>query len=253
MGQDTDIETVTLKIRAADAGLGNQELLSEAEHARLSGMHEGARPAFVTARTMLRKALGDYMGLLPAAVPLTQEGAGRIYIEGFDDKEPPFFSVSHTGGAEEGIAAVAVSGTSPIGIDIQQLDPVVDWARVAERRFPASEWAMLSAMPEEEARMLFFTHWAIKESFVKMEDGKLMPYLRDVELDLRDNRLVLQRPTPGGTEDAIIYFHFVPDHHLVIALVSAKPIKVDLDCVIEHASRRADPLQTAKETGEDAA
>ncbi|MEX0299285.1 MAG: 4'-phosphopantetheinyl transferase superfamily protein, partial [Kordiimonas sp.] len=147
MLQDADIETVTLKIRAADAGLGNQDILSEAEHKRLAGMHEGARPAFVTARTMLRTALGDYMGLLPNAVPLTQEGAGRIYIDGFDEKEPPFFSVSHTGGAEEGIASVAVSGTSPIGIDIQQLDPVVDWARVAERRFPESEWAILSAMP----------------------------------------------------------------------------------------------------------
>lgn len=250
----TNIETVTLKIRAADADLGDQDILSEAEHKRLAGMHQGARPAFVTARTMLRNALGDYMGLLPNAVPLQQEGAGRIHIDGFSDDEPPYFSVSHTGGAEEGIAAVAVSASSPIGIDIQQLDPSVDWRRVAERRFPDSEWAMLSAMPEPEARMLFFTHWAIKESFVKMEDGTLMPYLRNVELDLDGSRLVLQRPTPGGTSDASIYFHFIPDHTLVIAMVSAKPIEVELDCVIEHAIRRADPLSNAPDpSGEDAA
>lgn len=253
MAQDTDIETVILKIRAADAGLGNQDILSEPEHTRLAGMHEGARPAFVTARTMLRTALGDFMGLMPNAVPLTQEGAGRIYIDGFDEKEPPFFSVSHTGGAEEGISSVAVSGTSPLGIDIQQLDPVVDWARVAERRFPESEWEILSAMPEEEARMLFFTLWAIKESFVKMEDGTLMPYLRGVELDLKGDGLVLQKLTPGGTEDATIYFHFVPDHALVIALVSEKPIKVVLDCQIEHAGRRADPLHNAQGPDENAA
>lgn len=254
MAQDAEIETVTLKIRAADADLGGQDILSEAEHERLAGMHQGARPAFVTARTMLREALGDYMGLTANAVPLKQEGTGRIHIEGFADDEPPFYSVSHTGGAEEGIAAVAVSSSTPIGIDIQQLDPVVDWCRVAERRFPESEWLMLSAMPSAEARMLFFMHWAIKESFVKMEDGKLMPYLREVELDFNGDKLVLQKPTPGGTVDASIYFHFIPNHDLVVAMVSEKPIEVQLDCEIEHAARRADPLSNAPEpSDEDAA
>lgn len=248
------IETVTLKVRAADQSLGDQDLLSEAEHERLANMHQGARPAFVTARTMLRAALGDYMGLLPSAVPLVQpKKGGRIQIEGFRESEPPFFSISHTGGAEEGIAAVAVSASGPIGIDIQQLDPIVDWARVAERRFPESEWAVLSAMPDTEAAMLFFTLWAVKESFVKMENGTLMPYLRGVELDLKDNKFVLQRPTPGGTESATIYFHYIPESYLVITLVSQSQVEVELDYNVAHLARRADPLQTSATTDEDAA
>ncbi|MCK0068019.1 4'-phosphopantetheinyl transferase family protein [Kordiimonas laminariae] len=237
-----EIEMVTLKIRAADPALGAQNMLSKAEHERLAGMHEGARPAFVTARGMLRQALGDNMGLLASSVPLVQEGTGRIFLDGFADDEPPFYSVSHTGGAEDGIAAVAVSETSPIGIDIQQLDPVADWMRIAERRFPEEEWLLLAAMPEAEARMLFFTLWAIKESFVKMEDGKLMPYLRGVELDLSSGKPVLKAPTPGGTEDATIYFHFIPEHQLVVSLVATKPVKVVLDSDIRPPSRRADPL-----------
>ncbi len=244
-------EQVTLKIRAADPSLVAQNMLSEAEHERLANMHEGARPAFVTARGMLRQALGDYMGLLASSVPLVQEGAGRVFLDGFADDEPPFYSVSHTGGAEEGIAAVAVSETSPIGIDIQQIDPVADWARIAERRFPPEEWALLSAMPEVEARMLFFTLWAIKESFVKMEDGKLMPYLRGVELDLSSGAPVLKASTPAGNAEAAIYFHFIPEYQLVISLVSAKPVDVVLDCDIRPPTRRADPLtnQTAVQNG----
>ena len=152
-------------------------------------------------------------------------------------------SLSHIpGGAEDGIAAVAVSAVSPIGIDIQQLDPAVDWRRVAERRFPEHEWEILSQMPDEQGHMLFFTLWAIKESFVKMEDGKLMPYLRGVELDLSDGVPKLKAKTPGGNEDASIFFHFVPEYDLAIALVSKEPVKVDLDCQIRPPHRRADPL-----------
>ena len=240
-------EKVVLKIRAADMALGSQDVLSEAEHARLSTMHEGARPSFVTARGMLREALGSYMGLLPGAVPLAQEGAGRVRIQDFADDEPPFFSVSHTGAAEEGIAGVVVSETTPVGIDIQQLDPVVDWRRVAERRFPAEDWALLKMMSDEIGRMLFFTLWSIREAFVKMEDGKLMPYLRNVHVDLTARPPKLAAPTPGGREDAMIYFNFVPEHQLMIALVSESPIEVELDCDIVKQSRRPDPLSNAVE------
>jgi len=236
------METITLKIRASDQALGAQEILSPSEHARLANMHEGARPSFVTARTMLRTALGSYMGLMPSAVPLVQEGAGRVFIEGFADDEPPFYSVSHTGGAEDGIAAVAVAETCAIGVDIQQVDPVVNWQRIAERRFPAEEWALLSAMPEEEGRMLFFTLWAIKESFVKMEDGNLMAYLRSVELDFTDGALKLKSATPGGCLDATIFFHFIPEFQLAVALVAALPAVIKLDSNIQTATRRADPL-----------
>jgi len=241
------MEQVVLKIRAADLGLGAQDVLSSAEHDRLASMHEGARPAFVTARGMLRRALGDYMGLIPSAVPLRQEGAGRVFIEGFNDDEPPFYSVSHTGGAEDGIAAVAVAESCPIGIDIQQIDPTVDWRRVAERRYPEDEWAILSAMPEEEGRMLFFTIWAIKESFVKMEDGTLMPYLRGVELDFTDGRPSLKVPTPGGVKNPSIFFHYVPEFSLAVAMVAAEKIHIQLDCRIEIAERRPDPLTNRAE------
>jgi 4'-phosphopantetheinyl transferase len=241
-GTFMDIETVTLTIRSADQALGSQEILSPSEHTRLANMHEGARPAFVTARGMLRTALGEYMGLTPSAVPLVQEGAGRVFLDGFKDDEPPFYSVSHTGGAEDGIAAVAVAESCAIGVDIQQVDPTVDWRRIAERRYPAEEWALLSAMPEEEGCMLFFTLWAIKESFVKMEDGALMPYLRGVELDFTGGELALKSPTPGGCSEATIYFHFIPEFQLAVVLVGAQKIKVVLDSDIQAAPRRADPL-----------
>ena len=244
------MEAVKFKVRAADQALGGQDILSPAEHDRLAGMHEGARPAFVTARSMLRTALGDYMGLMPSAVPLLQEGAGRVFIDGFDDSEPPFYSVSHTGGAEDGIAAVAVAETCPIGIDIQQIDPAVNWRRVAERRFPDAEWAILSGMPDEEGRMLFFTLWAIKESFVKMEDGNLMTYLREVELDFTDGNLALATPTPGGCSKATIFFHFVPEFQLAVAMVAACDITVALDCDIQTNQRRADPLSHTATVGE---
>ena len=235
-------EQITLKIRAADPALGEQDMLSDAEHLRLAGMHEAARPSYVTARAMLRQELGCYMGLVGAAVPLTQEGAGRVSLDGFEESEPPFFSVSHSGAAEAGIAAVAVSGTTPIGIDIQQIDQHIDWKRVAERRFPAREWDMLKAMPDNEGRMLFFTLWAIKEACVKMENGTLMPYLRGIEIEYHEGRFALVSPTPRGSSEIAIFFHFLSDLDLAVACVSQQKTVVTLDCHIERACARPNSL-----------
>lgn len=225
-------EQIKLKIRAADPALGGQDILSAAEHSRLASMHEGARPSFVTARTMLRQALGQYMGLVGEAVPLVQEGAGRVFLDGYNDDEPPFFSVSHTGAAEAGIAAVAVSETSPVGIDIQQIDHQTDWRRIAQRRFPSGEWDMLRAMPDDEGKMLFFTLWSIKEACVKMENGTLMPYLRGVEIEFHAGSFRLASTTPKGLAEATIFFHFVPEVELIVACVSMHEAPVQLDCNI---------------------
>lgn len=233
---------INFQIRAADPALGQQHILSDTEHDRLAGMHEGARPAFVTARTMLRAELGGFMGLRPAAVPLLQEGAGRISIDGFTHQEPPFFSVSHTGAAEAGIAAVATSGTTPLGIDIQQVDHVIDWRRVAERRFPEQEWALMSAMPPNEGRLLFFTLWAIKEACVKLEDGTLMPYLRGVQVDFSEGRFSLTAPTPGGHETLSIFFTFIAEFELAVACVARDPVPVKLDCDIRSPAAKPDSL-----------
>ncbi|MBO6505181.1 MAG: 4'-phosphopantetheinyl transferase superfamily protein [Kordiimonadaceae bacterium] len=238
----SELPKVPFTVRAADPQLSRQDVLSDTEHDRLAGMHEGARPAFVTARTMLRTKLANIMGLTPAAVPLYQEGAGRISIEGFSPTEPPFFSVSHTGAAEAGIAAVATSEHTPIGIDIQQIDHVIDWRRVAERRFPQHEWQLMSAMPEGEGRMLFFTLWAIKEACVKLEDGALMPYLRGIEIDLSSGRFDLLSPTPGGLANIHVFFNYVPEFELVLACVSRDPAAVKLDCHIEPPAPKADSL-----------
>lgn len=227
----TTLSGIHFALRTADPGLSGQDILSVAEHTRLASMHEGARPAYVTARAMLRRRLAAFMGVTPNTVPLTQVGAGRIAIDGFRDDEPPFFSVSHTGAAEAGIAGVAVCAEAPIGIDVQQIDPNLNWQRIAERRYPADELATLMAMPEDAARMLFFTLWSIKEAFVKLENGTLMPYLRGIQLAFSNGTFSLAAPTPAGLESASIFVSSEPDHNIVLACVcpNALPVHMDID------------------------
>lgn len=244
MARDT---VITLSLRAADPLLEGQELLSDGEHERLAGMHVGARPAFVTARGMLRRRLATYMGVTPKTVPLVQAAAGRITIEGFADDEPPFYSVSHTGTAEHGIAGVAVTDMCPIGIDVQQIDASLNWKRIAERRFPPKEYALLSALPEQAARTLFFTLWSIKEAFVKLEDGKLMPYLRSIELVFADGQFSLAEPTPNGNTEASIFVSAEPEHNIVVACVSAKDVKVELDSKIRSIEIQPNSLENRPE------
>ena len=185
--------TACLWIAPAKEAPCHLSVLSPAERIRAEGMHPAGRPAFVTARGLLRRRLARMIGLSPEAVPLTQQPGQAPVLEGH--AYGPYFSVSHTQLDGRPFAAVAVSSVCPIGIDLEDPARAVDWRRMAARRLHPGEWAAIAARDDGTARQMFFDLWCLKEALVKLMGVSLLPVLSRT-------RIVLDRP-PRLLDNAI--------------------------------------------------
>ncbi|UTW56231.1 4'-phosphopantetheinyl transferase superfamily protein [Kordiimonas sp. SCSIO 12610] len=191
----------------AQVALSGDSPLAPFEIERLNTMHADNRAAFVTGRLTLRSMLGQKLGIDPRDVPLMQEGAGRVILNrepetgAFDqDVGQPYFSVSHTNVGETAYVAVAV-GDAPIGIDLDNRNRTVNWRRISDRHFHPKNRAVLNGLSGAEATDAFFKYWTFAEALVKLEDGKLLPYLHGLEIALTQGGGALKGTTPLGDKD----------------------------------------------------
>ena len=72
------------------------------------------------------------------------------------------FNLSHSGR----YIALAV-GPSPVGVDVEQLRPTMDWDAIAKRFFAADEQRWLAGFDEAERQRRFIALWTRKESLLK--------------------------------------------------------------------------------------
>jgi 4'-phosphopantetheinyl transferase len=117
------------------------------------------RERFTRGRGMLRRVLGDHLGLAPAALVFATGEKGKPYLPGID----LHFNLSHS----EDRAALAVSSLESIGIDIERFDRRVDVDGLSRRCFRESEIARFAGMAEEEKQRAFFWVWTAKEARMK--------------------------------------------------------------------------------------
>lgn len=169
-------------LKAAHKG---ESILAPFECDRLQGMHPDNQASFVTGRTVLRQMLGRWLGVAAEQVPLKQEGAGRVFLdfaaldgahatrEGLENLS---FSVSHTGTGSEAYVAVAVGGQA-VGVDLDCYRRRVDWRRISDRHFHPENRKYIDRQLIQDQPQAFFRVWTLAEALVKLEDGKLLPYL----------------------------------------------------------------------------
>jgi 4'-phosphopantetheinyl transferase len=105
--------------------------------------HEAARAA-------LRAILARYTAV---PIEIARREKGKPWLPGAPDVR---FNLSHT----RGIALVAVARAVEVGVDVEKMRPVPEFAALAERFFPPSE-----AAPGDEAG--FFRAWTRIEAVLK--------------------------------------------------------------------------------------
>lgn len=92
--------------------------------------HPQRRASFVSAHALLRRVLGDRVGLAPAAVPIDRscrvcggDDHGKPFVVGVDP--PTVFSLSAT----PDLVALAVAGSGQLGLDIEDARAGRTWVR----------------------------------------------------------------------------------------------------------------------------
>ncbi len=145
---------------AAFAGLADRlnGLLPAAEQQRAARY---ARPAdqlrFQVGRASLRCLLGQQLGLPPAAVPLRLSPWGKPELAG---PAQLHFNVAHSG--EWVLIALAAR---PVGVDVEEQNPALDFAEVAAHRFGPAEQRHLARSSQPVAT--FYQLWTRLEARAK--------------------------------------------------------------------------------------
>lgn len=112
--------------------------LAPAERQRLDALRQLAdRERFLQGRAALRLLLGAWLALPPAAVPIEAGPHGKPHCPG----GPPF-NVSHSGD----LILLALHPSRPVGVDVEQARPDLDWRPIARRVLPPAEAVALERL-----------------------------------------------------------------------------------------------------------
>jgi 4'-phosphopantetheinyl transferase len=188
-------------------------LLDSAEQERAGRFHfDRDRGRFVAGRARLRRILGRYLDMEPAALTLHYGGLGKPSVPG-----PLRFNLSHTGA----YAALAVARFD-LGVDIECVRPISEG--IAERFFAAEEVAALHGLPADRQQDAFFACWTRKEAFVKaVGDGLLLPLDSfSVSLDTDTDARLLRVGDDEREARQWQVHHFMPAPNIMGAIVARR-------------------------------
>jgi 4'-phosphopantetheinyl transferase len=151
--------TVPAHVRVWQVDVARDEVrldgLNAVERARcLHYRQHASRVRFAETRLALRALLGERLGIVPDAVAFVAGEHGKPLLE--DDLL--HFNVSHAGC----YALIALSDTTPVGIDIERIDSERAYDDLAGQYYSPPEQAACKGDPAH-----FFQLWSCKEAVVK--------------------------------------------------------------------------------------
>lgn len=155
------------EVAARGGGDPSDSPLDAAERARAARfVFERHRRWYTAARTVLRRVLGAYLGMEPAAVPLALEPLGRPYVArapGELGRAAIDFNLSHS----DALGLLVVGRGAPLGADVELLRPMDDALALAERHYVGDEIARVAGAAGAAREVAFFTCWTRKEAVLK--------------------------------------------------------------------------------------
>jgi 4'-phosphopantetheinyl transferase len=157
-----DCWAVSLADRPADAGGISHSGLAAEEIERAERFFiERDRASYISRHVALRLLVARYLKASPEAVAFAQEKHGRPVLA--NPAGCLHFNLSHAGD----LALIAVSCVAPLGVDVEQVRNIEDFAEIARDNFARAEFEDLQGVAPENRLRAFFVTWTRKEAFVK--------------------------------------------------------------------------------------
>jgi 4'-phosphopantetheinyl transferase len=118
---------------------------------------------FVIGRALLRHELGKLLGVSARSIKLTERPASAPILA-WPRVDRIGLSISHSGPW----VACAVSASTPVGLDIEVIDPTRDVAALAQQAFSVREVALLASRPNGTRLRDFYEMWCTHEARIKL-------------------------------------------------------------------------------------
>ncbi|HEV3428624.1 MAG TPA: 4'-phosphopantetheinyl transferase superfamily protein [Paraburkholderia sp.] len=158
-----EIDVWQLRFDFAGALAEDMPFLDAAERARAARfLRLPDRIRSAATRSVLRELLGGYLNMNPADVPLVVSSRGKPMLADLRH-DALSFNVSHSGDH----ALIAVSRRHVVGVDIERINPAIDWRGLARLVCTPLEKQAIEASPLALQPAQFFRCWTAKEALLK--------------------------------------------------------------------------------------
>jgi len=138
--------------------------LSEPERRRASHYRfESDRRRFVCSHAALRGILAAYLDASPAALVFAEGEHGKPFLLSPARGDVLCFSLSHSGD----LALVAMIRGRAIGVDLERVRPIKDFAGLVDRFFSPAERHALARVAPDRRQHAFLAAWVLKEAYLK--------------------------------------------------------------------------------------
>jgi len=169
---------------AAAAERGLRCFLSRDEIERAARFQsEGARSRFVLTRAWLRVILARCLDATPERISFSFGTNGKPALAEEWRHRELSFNVSHS----ENYALIGLTTGRAIGVDIEQVRPMPDFAEIASGYFSEDEKRAIEALPEPDRLRGFFRCWTRKEAFMKATGDGMAIALDGFSVSLDDD------------------------------------------------------------------
>ena len=144
---------------------------------------ERARSRFVLTRGSLRVTLARCLDTTPERLTFSYGAQGKPALADEWGRSELSFNVSHS----HDHALIGLTNGRAIGVDIEQVRPMSDFAEIASGYFSAVEMRAIAALPEADRLRGFFRVWTRKEAFMKATGDGMATALDGFSVSLDDN------------------------------------------------------------------
>lgn len=120
------------------------------------------RQQFIVARASLRSILARYLDCTPAELVFKYGAQGKPEL--LHQPAGLNFNLAHSGVW----AVLAISRTGAVGVDLERIDPALDYNLLAPKFFSKRENDRLGAVTGLRRRRTFYRLWTCKESVLKL-------------------------------------------------------------------------------------
>ena len=166
-------------------------------------MKAQSRNEFIFSRWTLRNILSHFTKTKPSELCFSYSKYGKPRII-FPENSGIEFNVSHS----KDFLAVAISDSTPIGIDIEYQDPDTDILELSRIVHTESQIENIISHDQSEQISHFFDLWTAKEAYIKAIGKGFSFDPKDIELCSHSNRFVTRTIDPKMEHDSIFYKRF---------------------------------------------
>jgi 4'-phosphopantetheinyl transferase len=208
------LDLSAFRLAEFEATLSSQEL-DRAQRFRFE-LH---RHRYIAAHGWLRSVLAAYLARSAEAVEFVLSPSGKPGLSPPGNPTGLRFNLAHS----ENFAAIAVSKSCDVGVDIEQVRPIPDARDLVSRFFSQSESVAFHSLPEDQRSAAFFNLWTRKEAWLKATGEGIAHLLNQVEVSfLPDHPVELLKLPEGYDGDSPWSLQAIHPRPGVVVAVAAK-------------------------------